>query len=104
MIFSAVFSVATRVGGCGWTIYARLFRMGVAFWKFSNNPPNSASLVDAMTFLVILYSTCMGPFYGGIDVIGMLLLGFGPRKNIYLICCMPLVLRDGMNLNRYVVS
>ena len=39
--------------------------MYVAFWKFSNNPPNYASSDDVMTFLMILHPTCTGPFPGG---------------------------------------
>ena len=52
--------------------------MDVAFWQFSNNPPNPASVADAMTFLIMLHSTCTGTFYGGIYCIGV--LDFGPRK------------------------
>ena len=52
--------------------------MEVTFWKFSNNPPNSDSVADVMTSLMILHSTCTGKFYGGIAVIGV--LDFGPRK------------------------
>ena len=54
--------------------------MYVAFWQFSRNPPNLDSVADAMAFLMILHSTCTGLFYGGIAVIGVLLLDFGPRK------------------------
>ena len=56
--FVAVLSVATGVGGRECSIYARAVRMDVAFWKFSNNPPNSASMADAMAFIVILHYTC----------------------------------------------
>ena len=93
--------VATGVGGCGWTISPMDICMNVAFWKFSKHPPNYASLDDAMKFLMILHSKCTGLFYRGIAVIGVLLLDFERRKNIYLICCMPLVLicRMHMNLN-----
>ena len=52
--------------------------VAVAFWHFSNNPPNSASVADAMTFLIMLHSTCIGAFWGIIDCIGV--LDFGPRK------------------------
>ena len=52
--------------------------MAVAFWQFSNNPPNSASVADAITFLIILHSTCTGLFSGGIACI--VVLEFGPRK------------------------
>ena len=74
MLFAYVLSVSTGVGGCGWPISTREFLMDVYFWKFSNNPPNSASMADAMTFLVILNYTYNGPFSGGIAVIGVLLM------------------------------
>ena len=79
-LFSVVLSVATGVGDCRWLISSREICMDVDPWMFSNNPPNSASVADVMTFLMILNSTCTGPFYGGISVIGVLLLYFGPRK------------------------
>ena len=78
MLFAAVFSIATGVGGCWWTNSARAVLVDVAFWKFSNNPPNYASVDDAITLLVILYSTCTGPFWRVIDCIGV--LDFCPRK------------------------
>ena len=77
MLFDAVLSVTTGVGGCEWHISARSVRVDVAFCHFSNYPPNSASVDDAMKFLVILHSICTGQFSGGISVIG--LLDFGPR-------------------------
>ena len=52
--------------------------MDIAFWQFSNNPPNSDHMPDAMTFLIILHSTCTGPFSGYIACIGV--FGFGYRK------------------------
>ena len=52
--------------------------MDVAFWKFSNNLPNSASMADAMKFLIMLYYTCTGTFYEVIVCIGV--LDFGLRK------------------------
>ena len=76
--------VAIGVGGCGWTISSREVHMDVAFWKISNNTTNSASVYDAMTFLMIMYSACHGPFSGGIFIIGMLLLDFGPREKYLL--------------------
>ena len=51
--------------------------MYVYFLKLSNNPTNHTSVADAMTFLMILHYMRMGPFYRGIDVIGVLLLFFG---------------------------
>ena len=78
MLFAAVLSVVTCVGGCGWYIYARDLLMDVSLWNFSNNPPNYASVADTIPFLIILHSTCTGTFYGDIDFIGV--LDFGPRK------------------------
>ena len=57
MLFAAILSVATNVGGCGWKISARAVHMDVFFWNFSENPPNHAFMADAMTFLSILHST-----------------------------------------------
>ena len=53
LIFVAVLYVDTGVGGFGWIISARVIRMGVVFWKFSNNPPNYASVADSMEFIMI---------------------------------------------------
>ena len=72
MLFSAVFSVATSVGGYECPIYAKSVYMDVTLWKFSNIPQNYASMADAMTFIIILHSTFTGPFYGGVSVIGVL--------------------------------
>ena len=67
MLFVAVLSVANGVGGCRWPISARDALIEVFFLQFSNNPPSSASVADAMTFLVMMNSTCTGPFSGGIS-------------------------------------
>ena len=99
MLFSAALSVATSVGGCEWLIYTRAVHMNVAFWQFSNNPPNFASVADVMTFLIIMNYTCAGPFYGGFDCI--IVLDFGTRKNILPIYFVPLFMRYGMHLNIY---
>ena len=80
MLFAAVLSVATGVGGYGWTISDRAVHVDIDFWKFSNNSPNSASVAEATTFLMILHSACNGPFPGEIAIIGVLLMYFGPRK------------------------
>ena len=80
MLFATVLYVATYLGGCGWTIYAITVRMDVSFWKFSKNPPNSASVDDAMMFIMVLHSTCTGPIFGGITVISVLLMNLGQRK------------------------
>ena len=73
----SVLVVATGVGSCGWTISTRAVIVDVALWQFSNSPPNSASVVDAMTFIIMLHYTCTGPFFGGIDCMGI--FDFGPR-------------------------
>ena len=77
-LFAAVYYVATGVGGCWWPNSIRDVFMDVTFWKFSNHPPNSASVADAMTFLIMLHSTCTGPFSRVIACIGV--LDFVPRK------------------------
>ena len=77
MLFESVLSVATGVGGCWWRISAKVVLVDVAFWLFSNSPPNPTSVANASIFLVMLHSTCTGPFYGGIFCIGV--LDFFPR-------------------------
>ena len=62
MLLAAVLSVATGVGGCWWPISARSVIMDLAFWKFPNNPPNSTSVADSITFLIMIHSTCTGKF------------------------------------------
>ena len=64
--------------------------MDIDFWKFSNNPPNSDSVADAIKFLIMLIFKCTGPFSRGISCIGVFY--FGPRKNILRLCFVPLVL------------
>ena len=78
IMFAAALSVAIGVGGCGWAVYDRAVLIDIAFWKFSNNPPNYDSMYNAMAFLIMLHSTCTGPFSGCITCIGVLY--FGPRK------------------------
>ena len=97
MLFDAVLSFATSVGGSGWTISSRAVLMDAASWKFSNNPPNSASLADSMTFFTMLNYICTGPFFGGIAYNGV--LDFVPRKNIHRICFVPLILICSMHPN-----
>ena len=99
MLFVAILYVSTGVGGCWWPIFNRAIRMDVAFWKFSNNPTNSAFVADAITFLIMMHYTCTGIFLGGIDCIGVFY--FGTRKNIYQLCFVPLVLKWGMHPNKY---
>ena len=64
ILFVAVLSVATGFGSCWWNISSRAVLMDVAFWQFSNNHPNYDFVDDAMTFLIMLHSTCTGPFSG----------------------------------------
>ena len=58
--------------------FSRSVLVDFAFVQFSNNPPNSASVADAITFIIFLHSTYNGLFSGGISCIGV--LKFGPRK------------------------
>ena len=102
MLFSDVFSVATGVGGCWWPIPDRDVLMAVALWNFSDNPPNSDSVAYAMIFLIMLHSTCTGPFLGGFGFIGV--LDFGRRKNIHQICSVPLLLIYRMHPYKYEES
>ena len=97
MLFSDVLSIATGVGGFWCTISASDVLMEVAFWQFSNNPPNYNSVDDAIAFLIIIHSTCNGPFSGVIACI--VVFDLGPRKNIHRLCFMPLVLICRMHLN-----
>ena len=85
ILFAAVLHLATGVGGCWWPIYVMAVLMDVAFWQFSNNPPNSASVADYITLLIMLHSTCTGPFYRGISCVGV--FDFGRiKKNPALLC------------------
>ena len=77
MVFAAVSSVSTGVGGCEWPISARALQMDVAFWQFSNNFPNSASIADAVTYFMIMHSTCTGQFYGFIFLLVCLICASG---------------------------
>ena len=77
MLVDAVLSVSTGVGGCEQPISGRAVRMDFDFWHFSNNPPNCPSEADAMTFLMILHSTCTGPFPGVLMLLVCWSLGRG---------------------------
>ena len=79
MMFFSVLSIAAGVGGFEWPIYAIAVCTDVTFLQFSNNYPNYASVADAMTFLIMLHSTCTGPFLGRMSCIGV--LDFVTRKN-----------------------
>ena len=104
MLFAAVLSFSTGVGGCWWTISARAVHMDVAFCQFSNSPLNSASMAYVMIFLVILHSTCAGSFSGALLLLMLCCKILGRGKNIHLICCVPLVLIFRMHLNIYIGS
>ena len=78
MLFTTIMSVTTSVGGCWWPIYAMAVIMDVSFWQLSNNPLNSVSVADSITFLTMLHYTCTGPFSGVISCIGV--LDFFTRK------------------------
>ena len=69
ILFAVILSVATGVGDCWWTISAISILVEVDFCQFSNNPPNSTSVADDIKFLMMLISTCTGPFSGGISFI-----------------------------------
>ena len=62
MLFAVELYVTTVSGGCGWPIYVRVVRIEVDFWQFSDNQPNSDSVVEVMMLLMILYSRSVGPF------------------------------------------
>ena len=53
--------------------------MDVNFWQFSNNPPNYDSVSDSMKFIIMLHSTCTGPFSGGIAFISVLDFGLSNK-------------------------
>ena len=73
--------------------------MDVDLLKFSNNTPNSASMSDATTFLIMLHSAGNGPFSRGIDCISVLVFFLG--KNIYQLCFVPLALKCRMYPNKF---
>ena len=66
MLFSYVLSFATGVGGYWYPISARSILMAVAFYQFSNNPPNYDSVADLIKLLIMLHSTRTGPFLGAL--------------------------------------
>ena len=72
ILFAALLYVVTVVGGFGSPICARSILMDVSSWQFSNNPPNSASVANAMKCIIILNSTCTGTFTGVIACIFVL--------------------------------
>ena len=82
---SALSSVSTGVGGCWWPISVRDVLMDVAFWQFSNNPPNSDSVADAITFLIMMHSACTGPFSRGIYCIGVFYFGTSKKYPLALL-------------------
>ena len=94
MLFEAIFSVATGVGGCEWPIYDSSIRMDVTFWKFSYNSPIMIILMIPwdLSLCCILGITCSS------------VLGFGPRGKNCLIWFVLLVIRCMMHLNICVES
>ena len=98
MLFDAVLYVTTGVGGCGWPISAWAVLMDVAFWQFSNNPPNYDSVVDAMVFLIMLHYTFTGTFTGAFIVSICWIL---VQKRIHLLFFMPLFLIRRIHPNIY---
>ena len=62
MLFAAVFSAATGIGGCWWPIYDRSVLVTVDFLQLSNNTLNSAYMANSMTFLIMIHSICDGSF------------------------------------------
>ena len=53
--------------------------MDIIFWQFSDNTPNSYSMANVVTFLIMMHFTCTGTFFEGVACI--IVLDFGPRKN-----------------------
>ena len=78
ILFSYALSVDAGVVGFWCPISNKAVRVEVVFWQFSNKPPNSTSVADAVTFLMMLHSTSTGSFYRVISCIGVLY--FGTRK------------------------
>ena len=73
--------------------------MDVAFWQFSNHPPNNASVADAMIFIIMLNSTYTGPFPGPLLILMCWILFQG--KNIHLLFFVPLVMICRMHPNMW---
>ena len=71
--------------------------MDVIFWQFSKNSPNFAYVADAMTFIIMLHSTCIGLFLGAFLVLVCWILVL--LRNNHLLCIGPLLLRCRMHLN-----
>ena len=78
MLFDAVLYIVTSAVYIFRPISSWAVLVDVAFCQFSNNPPNFASVDDAITFLNMLHSTCTGPSSGIFACIGV--LDFVPRK------------------------
>ena len=97
MLYATILSVDSGDVGYLWPISARDVIMDVALWQFWNSPPNSASVADAIIFIIMMHSTCTVTFSGGIVCISV--LDFGPRKNIHLLCFVPLVMICSMHPN-----
>ena len=59
------------------------FILGPILWILLSGSFKYASVADSTAFLIMLHSSCPGPFSGGIACIGV--LDFGPRKKIHRI-------------------
>ena len=86
ILFAALLSVSTIVGGCGWSVSARLVQMDVSSWQVSKDPPNSDSVDYFMTFLVIINSTCMVHFLGALPLLVCCFCISFQVKNTPLLC------------------
>ena len=75
--------------------------MDFAFWHFSNNTTNYNPVADSMNFIRILNYTCTGPFLGALRLLVCYFWILVWGKNIYLICCVLLVMRCRMHINIY---
>ena len=87
IMFAVVQSVVTGDGSYQLNIYDKEVHMDVIFQQFLNNPPNYASVADAMLFIIILHYTCTGPFYWGIVCISVLYLFWSQGKNSPALLC-----------------
>ena len=61
MLCAVLLSVHNGVGGCLWPMSSKVSRIGVACCEFTNSPATLASVVDAITFLMIFERTYIGP-------------------------------------------
>ena len=97
MMIATVLSLATSVGGCWWPISDGDVLVAVTVWKFSNHPPNSDSVADALHSSLCCIIHVLVLFMGTLIVLVRWVLVLG--NNIYLLCFVPLVLICRMHLN-----